>query len=72
MDVQFHCMIEKASVEQEKIVFPIQASFRLLVPISQGTEDTIVTEYVYRCRLEIVWDSAFRIGVGSSFHQPGR
>ncbi len=27
MDVQFHCVIyKKASVEEEKIVFPIQAS----------------------------------------------
>ncbi len=24
-----------------------------------------------RCRLNIFRDSAFRIGVGSSFHQPG-
>ncbi len=26
---------------------------------------------VFRCRLKIVRDSAFRMGVGSSFHQPG-
>ncbi len=28
MDVQFHCVIEKALVEEEKIVFPIKVSYR--------------------------------------------
>ncbi len=28
-------------------------------------------EKFFKCRLKIVRDSAFRIGVGSSFHQPG-
>ncbi len=26
---------------------------------------------VFSCRLKMVRDSAFRMGVGSSFHQPG-
>ncbi len=47
MDVQFHCVIEKASVEEEKISFSHTASYdAVLIPISQGTEVTIVTEYV--------------------------
>ncbi len=48
MDVQFHCVIEKASVEEEKIFFFLykRLTDAVLVPISQGTEVTIVTKYV--------------------------
>ncbi len=48
MDVQFHCVIETASVEEEKGSFSHTASYdAVIVPISHGTEVTIVTEYVY-------------------------
>ncbi len=28
-------------------------------------------QWVFRCHLKISWDSAFRMGMGSLFHQPG-
>ncbi len=48
IDVHFLCVIQKASVEEEKKMFyPYSISDAVLVPISQGTEVTfIVTKYV--------------------------
>ncbi len=44
MAVQLQCVIEKkASGKEKKLLFPIA----VLIPISQGTEVMLVTEYVF-------------------------
>ncbi len=46
MDMQFHCVIVKDSVEEETFFFFIQhLTDPVFIPISQVTEVEIVTEY---------------------------
>ncbi len=63
MNVQFHCMIEKASVEEEKKrVFPIQASYDAVwVEYRKGTSSysNTVLKYIFTC---ILYQSIFIVG----------
>ncbi len=54
------------SLGEKNYFLPWCLSNAVLIPVSQGTEVTLVTKYVFSCFLKILWDL-----LGRSFHQQG-